>query len=87
MSKEINFKNLIYNFKTRGILLINFIEFKGPMHIYNQLKNVHITLSKVEEDKKKFKTELNRIALENPDHKSENQLNTIKNVRNLYNSR
>ena len=30
--------------------------------------------------------ELNQITSGNPDHKSENQLNTIKNVKNLYNS-
>ena len=54
MSKEINFKDLIYRFKTKGVSSINFIEFKGPMHTYNQLKNGGITISQVEKDQKKF---------------------------------
>ena len=31
--------------------------------------------------------ELNQITSGNPEHKNENQLNIIKNVKNLYNSR
>ena len=55
MSKEINFDNLIYNFKTPGISLINFIKFKRPIHTSTQLKNGNITLSQAEEDQKKKK--------------------------------
>ena len=57
------------------------------MHTYNQLKNGDITLSQAEEDQKIFKMELNQITSGNPEHKNENQLNIIKNVKNLYNSR
>ena len=57
------------------------------MHIYNQLKNGYITLSQAEENRKTFKMKLNQITSGNPDHKSENQWNRIKNVKNLYNSR
>ena len=70
MSKKINFKNLIYSFKTKGISSIDFIKFKGPMRTYNQLKNGDITLSQAEENQKIFKTELNQITSGNPDHKS-----------------
>ena len=40
-----------------------------------------------EEDKKKFKREFGQIKSGNPDHKSDKQLYTIKNVKNLYDSR
>ena len=43
-SRKINVNNLIYKFKTLGISSITFIKFKGPMHIYNQIKNGNITL-------------------------------------------
>ena len=41
----------------------------------------------VEEDQKKFKREFGQIKSGNPDHKSNKQLYTIKNVKNLYDSR
>ena len=70
MSREITSNNLIYKFKTLGISSINFIKFKGPMYIYNKLKNGVITLSQAEEDQKIFKMELNQITSENPEYKS-----------------
>ena len=58
------------------------------MYTYNQLKNGEKTLQQVEEDqKKKFKSELNQITSENPKYKGEKQSYTIKNVRNLHDSR
>ena len=39
-----------------------------------------------EEDQKKFKREFGQIKSGNPDHKSDKQLYTIKNVKNLYDS-
>ena len=41
----------------------------------------------VEEDQEKFKREFSQIKWGNPKHKSEMQLYTIKNVKNLYDSR
>ena len=40
-----------------------------------------------EEVQKKFKREFGQIKSGNPDHKSDKQLYTIKNVKNLYDSR
>ena len=40
-----------------------------------------------EEDQKKFKREFGPIKSGNPDHKSDKQLYTIKNVKNIYESR
>ena len=57
------------------------------MYTYDQLKNGETTLQQVEKQQKDFKRELNEITSENPNHKSDNQLYVIKNVRNLYDSR
>ena len=39
------------------------------------------------QQQKDFKKELNEITSGNPKHKSNNQLNVIKNVKKLYDSR
>ena len=83
MSRGINFNNVIYHFKSSSSS-IRFTEFGGPMYTYNQLKNSDKTLSQVE-DQRKFRSELGQIS--SGYRKSENQLNTIRNVKNLYNSR
>ena len=41
------------------------------------------TLQQVEKQQKDFKKELNEIISGNPKHKSNNQLQVIKNVKNL----
>ena len=86
MSREINYSNLVYDFKGT-IPSINFTIFGGPMYTYNQLKNGEKTLQQVEEEHKYFEKDLNEIASGNPKHKSEKQAYTIKNVRNLYDLR
>ena len=47
MSREINYSNLVYNFKG-PTTPITFTRFRGPMHTYNQLKNGDTTLQQVE---------------------------------------
>ena len=86
MSREINYSNLVYDFKG-PTPSINFAIFGGPMYTYNQLKNGEKTLQQVEEEQKKIKSELNEITSGNPKHKNEEQSYTIKNVKNLYDSR
>ena len=86
MSREINYSNLVYDFKGPNPS-INFAIFGGPMYTYNQLKNGEKTLQQVEEDQKKIKSELNEITSGNPKHKSEKQSYTVKTVRSLYDSR
>ena len=39
MVKQIEFNNLTYYFLGSNISAICFIKFKGPMHIYNNIKN------------------------------------------------
>ena len=57
------------------------------MYTYDQLKNGETTLKQVEEEQKDFSKYLNEIVKENPEHKSNQLLYTIKKVRNLYDSR
>ena len=53
MSREINYSNLVYDFKGTTPS-INFTIFGGPMYTYNQLKNGEKTLQQVEEEQKYF---------------------------------
>ena len=57
------------------------------MHIYNEITNDNISIEKIEEDQKQFKYKLNEITTGNIKHKSRDQFDTIKNIKNLYNSR
>ena len=50
------------------------------MHIYNETKNGNISIEKIEEDQKQFKSKLNEITTGNPQHKSKDQLDTTKNI-------
>ena len=61
MSREINYSNLVYDFKG-PTPSINFAIFGGPMYTYNQLKNGEKTLQQVEEEQKYFKKDLNEIT-------------------------
>ena len=86
MSREIDYNNLVYDFKG-PTPSINFTIFGGSMYPYNQLKKGEKTIQQVEEEQKYFSKDLNEIASKNSKHKSEKQSYTIKNVRNLYYSR
>ena len=44
-----------------------------------------VSLKKIEEDQKQFKLKLNEVTIGNSKTKSEDQLYTIKNIKNLYN--
>ena len=79
IAKQIDFNNLTYYFTDLNLAPINFIKFKGPMHIYNDIKNGNTPIEKIEEDQKQFKLELNEIR-KNPKKKSADQIKTIKNI-------
>ena len=86
MSREIDYYNLVYKFKC-STKPIRFTKFGGPMYTYGQLKKGEETLQQVEKEQEVFKSDLREITSENPKHKSESQINTIKNAKNLYDSR
>ena len=79
MSREINYSNLVYDFKD-PTPSINFCIFGGPMYTYNQLKNDEKTLQQVEEEQKYFQKDLNEITSRNAKYESEKQLYTIKTL-------
>ena len=57
------------------------------MHTYNNIKNAGISIKRVEQNQEQFKSSLNEIKRRNPKNKSKVQLNTTKNIKNLYESR
>ena len=87
LSRQIDFDNLTYYFKRKNISPINFIGFKAPLHLYRDIFDGNIKLAKAEEDKKKFKSDLNAITWENTKKKSADQIKTIENIKNLSKSR
>ena len=40
MNNEISFDNLIYYYKDPNLAPMNFIDFKGAMHVYSNIKMV-----------------------------------------------
>ena len=53
-SREINYNNLVYNFKDSCISPISFAEFGVPVYTCDQLKKGDKTLHQVEEEQKKL---------------------------------
>ena len=80
ISKEINYKNLIYNVTNKTSGSIYFIKFKGPFGLFKEIREGDILLEMAEMDQENFKRELGQVKSGNPKHKSEKQLYTIKNV-------
>ena len=87
MSKQIYFNNLIYHFTTPGLVPINFVRFKNPAHIYNDIKNGNAALEKIEENQKQFKSSLSETTTRNTKYRKEDQLNKRKSIKNLYKSK
>ena len=87
MRKEIDYKNLVYNFTSKTSGSINSIKFKGPFGIFKEIKEGNISLKITEKDQEKFKRELGQVKSGNPKQKSQKQLHTIKNVQYLYDFR
>ena len=86
ISKEISHSDLVYDFKGPSPS-IKFGNYGGPMYIYGYMKDGEKTLQQVEEEEKYFRKDLNQITSGNPKYKSEKQSYTIKNIKNLYDSR
>ena len=87
LSREIDYKNLKYDFTTKASGSINFARYNGPFTLFKKIRDGDISLEMAEEDQKKFKRKFGQIKSGNPDHKSDKQLYAIKNVKNLYDSR
>ena len=87
LSKEIDYKNLNYNFTTKASGSINFIKSKGPFSLFKKIRDGELSLIMEEEDQGKCKREFSQIKSGNPKHNSEMQLYRIKKVKSLYDSR
>ena len=87
LSREIDYKNINYDFTTKASGSVNFTGYNGPFTLFKKIRDRDISLEMAEEDQKKIKREFGQIKSGNPDHKSDKQLYTIKNVKNLYDSR
>ena len=87
ISKKIKYNNLTYHYVTPGITPTNFIEFRGPLHIFKETKNCDKTIQTAEKEQLKLKSKLSEITSGNQGNKLQNQKDTIENVQNLYNSR
>ena len=87
MSKEIYFDKLTYYYKSPYLSPMNFVSFKSPMYIYSDTETGNISIEKIEVDQKQFKSKLNKITIGNLNLKSKDQLDAIKNIKNLYKSR
>ena len=87
LSEKNDFKNLTYYFTNPNLALINFVGFRRPLDIYNEVKNGNISILKGEEDQNKFKSSLSEITTGNPKDKKQYQLDAIENIKNLSNSR
>ena len=79
MDKKIKYNNLIYYNRNCKLSPIKFIEFKSPMHIYNDKNMVKHQQKKQQKIKKKFKSKPNKVITENPKYRLKGQSDTIKN--------
>ena len=86
-SSKIDFSNLKYTFKDFHNAPIDFIGFKGPLHVFKSIHNGDIPLEDVEKEQIKVKSDLGHIRQGNPNNRSKEQNNVINNVTNLYESR
>ena len=64
-------------FQSSNLAPINFIGFRGPLNIYEEIKNGNVAIVKIEEEQSQFKSKLNEITTGNPKTKSKDQLYTI----------
>ena len=84
IAKKIDCNNLIYHFKTPSIPSINLVGFRGPFHIYNEMKNGNKTIQTAEEEQIKSKSELNSITSGNPKYKSKKINQTQQKVLKIF---
>ena len=67
------------------IIQLTVLKVQVPMNNYNSIKTGNISIEKIQEDQKQFKWKVNGTTTGNPKHKSKDQSDTIRNLKNLYN--
>ena len=87
ISKKTDYNNFVYLFKDSRIPSTHFIKFKGPLSFFEKIENGDIPLKEADEEQYLLISDLGAISSGNPKYKEKYQLDIIKNVRNLHNSR
>ena len=82
LSEGIDFNNLTYYYKSKCAPKY-FVCFKGPLIIYNDVKNGWIILQKEEKIQEELRSELNEILKGNLNYKSNDQISTIKMLKSF----
>ena len=58
MGSEFNYNGLTYYFRSPNFAPIKLMGFRGPLDIYNEIKNGNVSIKNAEEDQMKFKSSL-----------------------------
>ena len=66
LSREIDYKNLSYDFTIKASGPINFTGYNGPFTLFKKIRDGEIPLEMAEEDEKDFKREFGQIKSGNP---------------------
>ena len=80
--KPIDFNDLTYNFKDSRITPVDFIEFKGLMHIFKSIHHGDKTLEDTEKEQEEFREKLGYVRQRNPKNRSQEQRNTMFKIEN-----
>ena len=86
LDKTVNRKELFYKYKG-NTSDVNFSEYYGAIDLIYKIKNGDASLRKAVNDQYELKSKLGEIKKGNPKRKSKTNLNVIKNVDKLYDSR
>ena len=70
LTREIDYKNLNYNFTTKASGSINFIKFKAPFNLFKKIRDGDVSLEMAEEDQEKFRREFGQIKSGNSNIKA-----------------
>ena len=55
MGKEFDFNNLTYYLKSPNIAQINFVRFRGSLHVFEEIKNGNVLIEKIKKEQENFK--------------------------------
>ena len=84
LSKQIDYNNLMYYFNGKCGSR-DFLNCKGLLALYRNIKNGYIALAKAKVNQKYFKSDINEIVKGR--YQLEDQKSAIKNITTLYESR
>ena len=86
LDNSVDRDKLIYKYKG-NTSDVDFSEYYGAIDLINKIKDGDVSLKQATNDQYELKSKLGEIKKGNPKRKSQTNLDVIKNVDNLYNSR